>query len=149
MRIALAALAVFCATAGAARAQVLVIPERDLAFGLLTPGSPTTVAPADVIRSAQLRVEGRGTFQVSFQLPSSLTSVTGQQIPLVFGAAAATVTIRRRVTAFDPVMTTSFRLTPGNDEAVINLGGEALPPPGQTAGSYTATIVVMIIQTGT
>lgn len=149
MRAGLAALAVLLATAGAARAQVVVTPERDLAFGLLVPGTPAAVTTTDVVRSAQLRIDGRGTYQVSFQLPAALTSVTGQQIPLVFRATDATVTVRGRITAFDPATMASFRLTPGNGEAVINVGGEARPAPGQAAGSYTATIVMLVVQTGT
>lgn len=149
MLVALAALAVSFADPGAAQAQVLVVAERDLEFGLLSPGVQAIVAPTDVIRSAQLRVEGRGTYQVSFQLPASLTSPTGHTIPLVFGPADGLLTIRNKITTFDPGTTASFKINPAEQEARINLGARAQPVAGQAAGSYSATIVVMVVQTGT
>ena len=152
MRAALAALAVLVvsvAGAGTAAAQVLVASERNLDFGQITPGVATVVAPTDLIRSAQLRIDGRGTYQVSFQLPAQLTSPAGHTIPLVFGADAGLLTIRRKVTSFDPSTTTSFRINPAEREAQLNLGGQAMPAAAQMAGFYSATIVVMVVQTGT
>ena len=149
MLMALAALVFSFASPGAARAQVLVVAERDLEFGLLTPGTTTIVAPTDLIRSAQLRIEGRGTYQVSFQLPVSLATAMGDEIPLVFGPADGQLTIRHRVTPFDPGTTVSFRINPADQEAQINLGARAQPVLGQAAGLYSATIVVMVVQTGT
>ena len=151
MRAALAALAVLVVFAepGAAAAQVLVAAERNLDFGQITPGVATVVAPTDQIRSAQLRVDGRGTYQVSFQLPAQLTSPGGHTIPLVFGPNDGLLTIRRRATAFDPATTTSFRINPAERDALLNLGGQAVPAAAQMAGFYSATIVVMVVQTGT
>ena len=133
----------------AAAAQVLVAAERNLDFGQLTPGVATVVAPSDLTRSAQLRVDGRGTYQVSFQLPTELTSPAGHTIPLVFGPADGLLTIRNKVTSFDPTTTTSFRINPAQREAQLNLGAQATPAAGQVAGFYSATIVVMVVQTGT
>jgi hypothetical protein len=149
MLVALAALVVSFAGPGAANGQVLVIQERDLEFGMLTPGLQTTVAPTDLVRSAQLRIEGRGSYQVSFQLPAALTAPGGAQIPLMFGAGDGRVTIRQKITTFDPNEVVTFRVNPAEREAQINLGGRAQPAPGQRAGVYTATIVMMVVQTGT
>lgn len=148
MLVALAALVVSLAGPGAAEAQVLVVAERDLDFGMLNPGTPTVVAPTDVIRSAQLRVEGTGRYQVSFQLPAYLTTAMGQTIPLVFSPTDGLLAIRQRITVFDPAATTTFRINPADNEAQINLGARAQPAAGQAAGLYSATIVVMIVQTG-
>jgi hypothetical protein len=93
MLVALASIGVMLAGTRSAQAQVLVVAERDLQFGLLMPGVPTIVPPTDLTRSAQLRIDGRGTYQVTFQLPASLTAPGGQQIPLVFGGADGLVTI--------------------------------------------------------
>lgn len=148
IRIALAALVVSFATVSAASAQVMVVSERDLQFGMLTPGAPTTVDAGDVTRSAQLRVIGRGRYQVTFQLPTALVSMSGAQIPLMFGPADGQLTLHNRVTTFDPNATLDFRVNPAQQEAQLNLGSQALPASGQAAGSYTATIVMMVIQTG-
>lgn len=149
MLVALATLVVSFAGPGAVQAQTLVVAERDMDFGMLTPGLQTVVAPTDLMRSAQLRIEGRGTYQVSFQLPASLTAPGGAQIPLVFGAADGQLTIRHKVSTFDPNTTLSFRVNPAEREAQINLGGRAQPASGQAAGVYSATIVMMVVQTGT
>lgn len=148
-RVALAALVVLASGSGAAQAQVLVAAERDLDFGMVTPGMATVVAPTDVARSAQLRVQGRGTFQISFQLPASLSTAKGEKIPLLFTATDGQLTVRHRITVFDPNATTSFRVNPADVEAQINLGGRVQPASGQPAGNYSATIVIMVVQTGT
>lgn len=149
IRVALAVLVVSCAGRGVAQAQTLVMAERDLDFGMLTPGAPAVVAPTDLMRSAQLRIEGRGEYQVSFFLPTCLTAPGGAEIPLVFGAADGLLSIRHKTTLFDPNTTLSFRVNPAESEALINLGGRAQPGPAQAAGIYSATIVMMVVQTGT
>jgi hypothetical protein len=131
-----------------ADAQVLVVAERDLSFGMLMPGVPTTVAAADVVRSAQLRVQGRGRYQVSFALPQELSAPGGQGIPVEWAAGDGLLAIRNMVRAFDPRETLDFRINPAQTEAQINLGARVTPSPGQQAGTYSATIVVMIVQTG-
>jgi hypothetical protein len=148
MLVALAALVVSFASPGAAWAQVLVVAERDLEFGMLTPGTTTSVAPTDLIRSAQLRIEGAGRYQISFQLPSSLTTAAGHEIPLVFRPTDGRLTTRIRMVEFDPATTITYRINPAEREAQINLGAQAQPASGQAAGLYSATIVVMIVQTG-
>ena len=149
MLVALAALVVPFAAPGAAEGQVLVLAEQNLDFGMLTPGVPVTIAPTDMASSAQLRIEGRGTFQVSFQLPGALTNAAGNQIPLMFGASDGRIAIRHKITTFDPKGSVSFRINPAEQEAQVNLGGRVQPAPAQPAGHYTATIVMMVVQTGT
>lgn|SRR5690606_19164937 len=148
MLVALATLVVSFAGPGEAQGQVLVVAERDLDFGMLTPGLTEVVAPTDLMRSAQVRIEGRGRYQVSFQLPASLVAPGGAQIPLLFGAGDGQLAIRHKVSTFDPNETLQFRVNPAEREAQINLGGRAQPAPSQPAGVYTATIVMMVVQTG-
>jgi hypothetical protein len=149
MLVALAALVVPCAGPRAAHGQVLVVAERDLDFGMLTAGITTAILPTDLVRSAQLRIEGRGTYQVSFQLPPALSTSSGEQIPLMFAPTDGQVALRHRTFVFDPNSMNSFRINSADGEARINLGGRAQPAPGQTAGVYSATIVMMVVQTGT
>lgn len=145
----LAALVVPCAVPASVEAQVLVVAEQNLDFGMLTPGMPVSIVPTDMASSAQLRIGGRGTFQVSFQLPDALTSAGGARIPLVFGSTDGRVAIRHKITTFDPTGSLSIRINPAEREAQVNLGGSVQPAPAQPAGHYTATIVMMVVQTGT
>lgn len=131
-----------------AAAQVLVLPERDLSFGLVTPGVATTVAPTDMARSGQIRVQGRGRYQMTFVLPTQLTRLGGGAMPLTWGAADGRLDIRNQVTTFDPRQALDFRINPAQQEAQINLGGTVTPAQGQLAGTYEATIVVYVVQTG-
>lgn len=131
-----------------AQAQVLVLPERDLSFGQVTPGLQTTVLPTDMVRSAQLRVQGRGRFQVSFVLPTQLTSPSGSALPLTWGPTDGRLQIRNSVTPFDPTQALDVRINPAQQEAQLNLGARVTAAPGQLAGTYTATIVMLVVQTG-
>jgi hypothetical protein len=148
MRFALAAL-VTSLCPGAAAAQVLITSDQNLTFGQVTPGVPMQVMPTDITRRAALTVSGRGRYRMTFVLPAVLNGPAGQQIPVTFGATDGRVEIRNRVESFDPVAGHEFRINPADDAAQIYLGGRATPGAGVKAGTYTATIVMTIVQTGT
>ena len=133
----------------AAQGQVLVTSDQNLTFGQVTPGVPMQVAPTDVTRRAALTVSGRGRFRISFTLPTSLMGPMGSQIPVTFGAQDGRVVIRTKVEPFDPTVGLEFRLAPSDPAGQVYLGGRASPAAGTKAGTYTATIVMMIVQTGT
>lgn len=144
--IALAALVILRTPPAAA--QVLVLPERNLTFGLVTPGVPTTVLPTDMARSAQIRVQGRGRYQMTFVLPTQLVRPGGGAMPLTWGAADGRLQSRNLVMVFDPRETLNFRINASEQEAQINMGGTVTPAQGQAAGLYEAMIVVYVVQTG-
>ena len=133
----------------AAAAQVLVTSDQNLTFGQVTPGVPMQVAPTDITRRAALSVSGRGRYRVTFVLPTQLNGPSGQQIPVTFGATDGRVEIRNRVETFSPATGHEFRINPSDETAQIYLGGRATPVTGTRAGTYTATIVMTIVQTGT
>lgn len=135
------------ATAGAA--QVLVTADRPLEFGLLTPGVPMVVSPTDVPRRAAYTIATRGRYTLTFQLPTHLTEPGGGVIPVEFGAGDGRVEIRNRTITFDPDAGVNIHINPADTDARIYLGGTARPAPGTPAGSYSATIVMMVIPTGT
>jgi hypothetical protein len=134
----------------AAQAQVLVTSDQNLTFGQVTPGVPVQIAPTDVTRRGALTVTGRGRFRITFTLPTDLMGPSGARIPVTFGATDGQVVLRNRTDTFDPRLGHEFRIVPPGDQAAqIYVGGRASPPAGATAGTYTATIVMMIVQTGT
>jgi hypothetical protein len=147
-----AALAAFAASglgADPARGQVVVTAQQNLQFGPLVPGTPNTVSPTDVARRAALTIEARGRLAVSFELPQSLVAADGSAIPLVFTPESGRVAVRHKVQAFDPGEGVSIHINPADLMAEVFLGAEARPSTGQLPGSYTATIVMMVVQTGT
>ncbi|MEX0891918.1 MAG: DUF4402 domain-containing protein [Gemmatimonadota bacterium] len=148
--LALGALAasLLAAPAGLGAQQLLVTSDQNLQFGLLTPGVAAAVPATDPTRRAQLTIEGRGSFSITFQLPDELIGPGGDAIPLLFGAADGLLDFKNSLTAFDPAVGTEVRFNPAHTVASIYLGGQAQPPPGQPVGTYTATIVMMVVQTG-
>jgi hypothetical protein len=141
-----AVLAVAVPSAGAA--QVLVVPSQNMEFGLLTPGVPATITPTDIARRAAFSIEARGRFSLSFQLPTHMTNAQGAAIPLVFGSADGRVEIRHKVTVFDPATGVNIHINPAEQSAQVYLGARAQPTTGTPAGSYTATIVMVVAATG-
>jgi hypothetical protein len=142
----------FLIAAGAvspASAQVLVIAEQNLSFGQLTPGVPMIVDPTDVGRRASYTIDARGKFALVFQLPTHLRNAQGATIPVVFGNTDGRVEIRHKATIFDPTAGVSIHVNPADINAQVYLGGRALPLLGTAAGSYSAAIVMMVVQTGT
>jgi hypothetical protein len=148
----MAALAAFAASglgADSARAQVVVTAQQNLQFGTLVPGTPSVVAPTDLARRAALTIEARGRLAVSFELPASLVAADGSEIPLVFTPQSGRVEVRHKAQPFDPAQGVSININPAELMAEVFLGAEARPSAGQRPGSYTATIVMMVVQTGT
>ena len=145
------ALVLLLGTAGGARAQVNAVPQKDLEFGLLMPGVPNRVLVSDVARRAEWLLTGRGNTTVSFVLPTFMQGPAGAVMPLLFQAGDA-AWIRQMaggggggMTTEDP--NTPFSVNVPNRQTLrLFLGGTAQPATTQTAGSYTATITVIIAQ---
>ncbi len=126
--------------------EATVQPVQGLEFGLLIPGTPMRVRPDDVGRRGELQVSGRGQYQVRFVLPASLVSAEGASIPVEFGPGDAAVV---RGTAgspqlFDPSVGAGVSLTAGISEAQLFLGGTARPAGNQAAGTYSASVTVLV-----
>lgn len=136
----------------AASGQLTIFPVQDLGFGQLQAGVPEVVLPTDAARRAELQVfAGKGAYTLSIVLPSQMSSLGGAVLPLLFGSTDGILTLPRgnQERAFDPSQPYGFRLTPRDGSAIIYLGGTAAPALGQPPGLYTATITVMVSNTGT
>ena len=140
-------------TAGGVRGQVTAVPQSDLAFGLLIPGTPTRVLVSDVARRAEWILTGRGSTTVSFVLPTALQGPGGAVLPLVF--QAGDVGWQRQgaggggggggMQVEDP--STPFSVNVPNRQTIrLFMGGTAQPATTQAAGNYTATVTVIIAQ---
>ena len=145
------ALLLLLGAASGASGQVTAVPQRGLAFGVLTPGVANQVAVTDAARRAEWLLTGRGNTTVSFVLPTSMTGPGGVLLPLVFAAGDAAT--QRQVggggggglQTEDP--RTPFSVNVTNNRTVrLYLGGTAQPTTTQAAGTYTATVTVIIAQ---
>jgi hypothetical protein len=134
--------------APAAAAQVTVTPIRDLAFGAVIVGVPSTVAPNHPTRSGQFQITApAGTrVQVRLTLPNQLNGPAGAQLPINFsnndamyvGTAPGSVP-----TTFNPKATRNLQFvgTPGYN---VFVGGTVSPAANQRQGNYANTITITV-----
>lgn len=126
---------------------------RDLAFGTVTKGIATTVAPA-AAGAGHWQVVGNGNafVTIAFTLPTQLTNIQaapGSTMPISFGATSA---LWRRAnnnpagaTAFNPALGTVGRFGPPADPTLyIWIGGTVNPAPTAKPGIYQGTVILSL-----
>ncbi|MEO8634408.1 MAG: hypothetical protein ABI587_03925 [Gemmatimonadales bacterium] len=128
-------------------AQSTVTGIRNLDFGPVIRGVPSSVSPNDPIRSGRFYVKHiiNRQVQVQFTLPTRLNRVAGGgNMPITFATtdavAKGTAPTSNPVT-FNPNTTITFTLTSSAD-FFINLGGRVSPAAGQATGAYAGTITL-------
>jgi hypothetical protein len=126
---------------------------RDLAFGTVTKGIATTVAPAAAGAGHWQVVGNPNAFvTIAFTLPALLTNLQalpGSTMPIAFGATSA---LWRRAnnnpagaTAFDPALGTVGRFGPtANPTLYIWIGGTVNPAPTAKPGIYQGTVILSL-----
>lgn len=139
--------------AGALEAQsrpVNVQARRDLDFGTVIPGVPTTVSRLDPT-AGQFIVRGRRDAEVLLELtlPVALAGTAGA-VPLSFGPADGGHGALADLAAsqpFDPRVPITVVL-PSNGTYYVWLGGTVQPLAQQVPGTYSAQIVLTASYTG-
>lgn len=137
------------ALSSAAAAQV-VMPSQPLDFGQIIAGVTEVVPPTDVTRRGDITIQGTSTGDASLTLvlPTELQSPDGTMIPLQFLAGDVLFQQpqggRIDVNLTGPTTVRLHNRRPGH----LYLGGRAIPSVGQRAGSYSATIVVVVAPPG-
>ncbi len=137
-----------------------------LTFGVINPGVTSVVVQPRTARGGEWRlsgVKGRKSIDISFNLPTALTSASGATIPLSFNGKYAGLCeiddsgqcVLASFTTWNPVTTPTFRDTPERyvpgrkvyfyDQYSVYIGGEALPAATQVAGRYTGTIGIVLV----
>jgi hypothetical protein len=130
--------------------QTQVSGIRDLTFGVVVAGVPSTVSPNDPVNSGQfyLRYVRGGKVRISLTLPSALNQVGGGgTLPISFRNADAFVleTAPGSVpNSFNPKATLNLTLT-GSPDLNLFLGGSVSPASAAPPGSYTAPVIVTVI----
>lgn len=128
-----------------------VSARRDLAFGRILAGVPTTISPMTTQAGQfELRGQRNAEVQVVFVLPPALTLTSGEALPLVFAAndgVASATTNPATGTAFDP-RTPLVQLLGGNGRLHIFLGSTAQPALTQRSGFYSGIVTMTAAYTG-
>jgi len=136
------------ATRPAAAAQITVTPIRDLAFGPVIVGVPTSIPPSHPVRSGQFRLSAPLLIRarLRFTLPTRLNGPAGATLPISFnnndaiavGTApnSVPVTFNPKATKiFQPILATSM---------FVFIGGTVSPAGNQRQGDYTGTITLTV-----
>jgi len=135
---------------GPAAAQVSVAGIRNLAFGPVIIGIPSTVAPSDAVRSGQYRftAPAGSRVRIDFDLPSQLNGPASAKLPIKFGKTDAVIVGNAPgsvPTALDPNPKANLKFDMGTSTAAnIFLGGTVTPAGNQAPGSYVATVVLTV-----
>lgn len=127
---------------------------RDLNFGTVIKGVPTTILPT-AVNAGEWQVSGSGNAFViiSFTLPTQLTNIQalpGSTMPISFSAASA---IWRRATnnpvggtAFDPATGAVGRLGPtSNPTMYIWVAGSVTPAVTAKPGIYRGNVILSLV----
>lgn len=126
---------------------------RNLDFGTVPKGVPTTVDPAGASSGAwQVTGTANALVSIAFTLPANLNNtqaVPGVTLPVSFGGTAArwrrSVNDPAGATAFDPSVGTTGRFgPPPNPTLYVWLGGTVSPAAGQLPGIYTNNVIVTL-----
>jgi hypothetical protein len=146
----LVACGVLLGPARSAAAQVSVAGIRNLAFGPVIIGIPSTVAPSDAIRSGQYHftAPAGSRVRIDFDLPSQLNGPGGARLPIKFGKTDAVLVGNApgsSPTALDPNPKANLKYDMGASTAAnIFVGGSVTPAGNQAPGGYVATIILTV-----
>ena len=133
-----------------AAAQVSVAGIRNLAFGPVIVGIPSSVAPSDAIRSGQYRftAPAGARVRIDFDLPSQLNGPGSARLPIKFGKTDAVAVGNAPgsvPTVLDPNPKANLKFEMGASTAAnLFVGGTVTPAANQAPGSYVATIILTV-----
>jgi hypothetical protein len=126
--------------------------QRNLSFGTVIAGMPTTVS-WNSSSGGRWYIFGQGGAEVQLDfinLPSTLRN-GARQLPVSFSSTDAAYSRSLwggGAVAFDPNVGTTVRLPNGLGILVVYIGGSANPPPNQQPGTYVADIDLDVYYTG-
>ena len=131
-----------------AAAQISVIPVRDLAFGPVIVGIPTSIGSSHPVRSGQFRLTAplNSRLRFRFTLPTRLDGPAGARLPISFtnsdgiavGSAPNSVP-----EVFNPKANQVVQNVTSTTTNVF-IGGTVSPAGNQQQGNYTGTITFTV-----
>ena len=148
MRFQLLVLLAALVAAPSAGAQVSIIGIRNLAFGPVIVGVPSSVGPSHPTKSGQFRITAplNSKVQIRFTLPDALAGPGGAELPITFGSSDAMAIGSAPGSTpmfFNPKATRNPQFQPSTMYNVF-IGGTVTPAGNQQPGSYAATITLTI-----
>jgi hypothetical protein len=131
---------------------LVVIARRNLTFGTVFPGIPTSVPSNHPRLSGEFEIQGAAGLPVRVELllPAALAAPGGATLPVAFAGTDGSLDFPHGIahrSVFDPHGPVTAALGP-NGKLHIWLGGTVSPAPGQTSGTYIATISITVFNLG-
>ena len=126
---------------------ITVTKTSDLAFGTIFPGLAKTVAVTDG-GAAAFAIQGQagGNVNLTFSLPTSITSGGGASLPITaWTARRATTSAPTAGTDFVPGASAASAVLGGSGYLYVFLGATAQPSASQPAGSYNGTATMTVV----
>jgi hypothetical protein len=142
------AAAALLAVSRPAAAQISVTAIRNLNFGPVIVGVPTSIGPSHPTRSGQFRLVAPLLRNVRFRftLPSRLNGPQNARLPISFGGNDA-IALGQGATSvpvtFDPRVQQTFQIVTSTTIHVF-IGGRVTPSNNQRQGNYTGTITFTV-----
>ena len=139
----------FAAAPLAAQRPIRVEGIKNLAFGLLLAGTPTSVPRTDPVRAGQVNITAQPKSPIIIQvsLPASMNGPAGATLPISFGPNDAGYSALGAIgsqVAFDPRNSTVVITNTSNGRGTLYLGGTASPAFNQQPGNYSGTITITV-----
>ncbi|HXV86947.1 MAG TPA: hypothetical protein VD793_09620, partial [Gemmatimonadales bacterium] len=130
----------------------VVIGRRDLRFGTVLPGIPTSIPHNHPRFSGEFEVQGTAgaSVRVELLLPANLAASGGALLPISFAGGDGSHDFPHGLphrTEFDPHLPVVAGLGP-NGKLHVWLGGTVFPAAAQTSGTYVATIAITVFNLG-
>lgn len=126
--------------------QVLVAAERDLDFGVVFRGVPSTVDPTDAVKSGRIRVSAPRSvqFRVSFSVPNALQRAGGATMPISIGNGDITARFNTSSYRYSLNPSSMYIVTMGRGYITFEYGGTVSPSPSQAPGDYERPIIMTV-----
>jgi hypothetical protein len=150
MRVLGLLLALLIATPLSAQAQLQVVGVRDLSFGYVIAGVPTTVTAADPVQSGLFSIAMPGGFgparlNLTLVLPTRLINGAGKTMPIAFGKNDGLIVEGNKHTKFDPGKAKTYNPNNKSTQVDVHLGGTVSPVAGQAPGAYQNTVILWVV----
>jgi hypothetical protein len=131
-----------------AAAQVSVIPIRDLAFGPVIAGIPTSIGPSHPVRSGQFRLTAPVNLRLRFRLtlPTDLDGPAGATLPISFNSTDG-IAVGSAPNSVPEVFNPKANQVVQNVASTttnVFIGGTVSPAGNQPQGNYSGTITFTV-----
>jgi hypothetical protein len=126
--------------------QVVVSADRDLDFGVVFGGVPSTVDPTDAVKSGRIVVTTPRNvqFRVSFSVPSTLQGPGAASMPITIGNGDITARFNTSSFRYSLNPSSMYIVTMGRGYITFEYGGTVNPTASQAAGAYAGPIIMTV-----